>query len=241
MTALSQFRVLSFDCYGTLIDWERGLCDAFRPSLAKSNRSIGDEQLLETYAQVETVIQTERPGAKYPDVLREAHHRVMDRLELPRDEVQASQFGDSIGDWPAFPDSPEALRRLKERFKLVILSNIDRASFELSRRRLGIDFDAIITAEDVGSYKPAMGHFDRCAELIQKWGIKKSQWLHVAQSLFHDHVPAKSLGLSTAWINRREGKIGSGATPVASLQTPPDWETPTLAALADLVDASFDR
>lgn len=241
MSALSHFKVLSFDCYGTLIDWERGLCDAFRPSLEKADRSIGDEQLLETYAQVESVIQTESPGATYPLVLREAHHRVMDRLGIARDEALASQFGGSIGDWPAFPDSPEALKRLKERFKLVILSNIDRASFELSRRRLGIDFDTIITADDVGSYKPAMGHFNRCDELIQKWGIERSQWLHVAQSLFHDHLPAKSLGLSTAWINRREGKIGSGATPVASLPTQPDWKTPTLAGLADLVDASFER
>ncbi len=239
MTPLSQFKVLTFDCYGTLIDWERGICDALRPWLNRNGPPIDDEALLAAFARIEKVVEGETPELPYPQVLRATYARLAESLSMPSDAASAYALADSIGDWPAFADSPDALQRLKRRYKLVILSNVDRSSFARSNQRLGVEFDAIITAEDVGSYKPAMGHFTRAAELFKKWGVNPEEWLHVAQSLFHDHAPAKSIGLATAWIDRRRGRAGTGATPAIRLATPPDWSTATLGEFADLVDASF--
>ncbi|HEY7625680.1 MAG TPA: HAD family hydrolase, partial [Ilumatobacteraceae bacterium] len=142
-------------------------------------------------------------------------------------------FGSSVKDWPAFPDSSEALQRLARRFKLIILSNIDRRSFSASRELLGVHFDAVITAEDVGSYKPRRGHFDRLFEELEKLGVPRERLVHVAESLFHDHQPAAALGLPSVWIHRRHGKGGTGATAEPSSEVSPTWRFTSMAEFAD--------
>jgi len=143
----------------------------------------------------------------------------------------------SVPDWPAFPDSAEALERLGRRFKLIILSNVDRDSFASSSKRLGVTFTSIITAQDVGCYKPSARNFEALDDEIRRLGIAKRKLLHVAQSLFHDHVPAKQAGLPTVWINRRHDNPGWGATPAPQAGVTPDWTFTSMAAFADAVEA----
>lgn len=229
---MGPFRALTFDCYGTLIDWETGILSTLRPWAIRRGVSAADEALLAAFARSESAAERAEPGANYRDILR----RVMTRLgaDLGGNVTDADReaLAGGVGRWPAFSDSAEALRRLKSRFRLVITSNVDRASFVGSASQLGDPFDAVITAEDVGSYKPAMGHFVRAEALMRErgWITDRTQWLHVAQSLYHDHVPAKSLELTTAWIDRR-GRAG-GATPEAS-GVSPDIVCRTLRELAD--------
>jgi 2-haloalkanoic acid dehalogenase type II len=149
---------------------------------------------------------------RYSELLERVHDRLCDDLGVDRDPAEAAAFGESVGDWPAFPDSAEALAYLKGHFQLVILSNVDRRSFSGSNRRLGVELDRIFTAEDIGSYKPALRNFDYMLEHLAEAGIGKAELLHVAQSLFHDHVPANRLGIASAWIDRRHDKQGAGAT-----------------------------
>jgi putative hydrolase of the HAD superfamily len=236
MPSFDRFRALSFDCYGTLIDWEAGIVAALRRWLDGRRTDLDDEALLAAFADLETGVQAADPGARYPVVLAAVLARLGERLGLSVGRVEAEAFGASVGDWPAFPDSPEALARLASRFRLIILSNIDRASFARSNERLGVRFDAIVTAEDIGSYKPDPRNFVALLSTAAGLGVAKGQLLHVAQSLYHDHVPAKAIGLSTVWIDRRAGRVGGGATPAAPSDLHPDWTFPTLAAFADAVD-----
>jgi 2-haloalkanoic acid dehalogenase type II len=220
-----RFRALSFDCYGTLIDWETGIVDALQPWSARYG--VDDEALLAAFAAHETVVETEHPTMRYPDVLAETLGRMATQFGVDASVEERVAFGASVPHWPAFPDSPAALAALHQRFRLVILSNIDRQSFAASARRLAVEFDLVITAEDVGSYKPNPANFqallDRCA---------RDELLHVAQSLYHDHVPAKAAGLPTVWIDRRHGRADIGATPAAGAVTP-DRTFPSMAAFAD--------
>jgi 2-haloalkanoic acid dehalogenase type II len=153
----------------------------------------------------------------YPDVLAESLRRVATTLGTDVTDDEAREFGASVMAWPAFADTALALRRLQQRYRLIILSNIDRRSFACSNRRLGVDFDLVITAEDVGSYKPALGHFEALFEQLPVIGIERNELLHVAQSLFHDHGPAQQLGLPSVWIDRRAGRPGAGATPAVTV------------------------
>jgi 2-haloalkanoic acid dehalogenase type II len=236
MPAFDRFRALSFDCYGTLIDWESGIVAGLRRWLAGRRPDLDDEALLAAFGELETGVQAADPGTPYPVVLGRVLEALGGRLELPVTSAEAEAFGDSVGDWPAFPDSRDALGRLGRRFKLIILSNIDRASFSRSNARLGVTFDAIVTAEEVGSYKPDPRNFEALLRTTAGLGVEAGELLHVAQSLFHDHVPAKAIGLATVWIDRRAGRPGSGATPAARVEVRPDWTFPTLAAFADAVD-----
>jgi 2-haloalkanoic acid dehalogenase type II len=236
MATFDRFEALSFDCYGTLIDWETGLLAALHRWLAGRRPDLGDEVLLEAFGRHETVEEAADPGARYPEILGRVLTRIGVGVGLPVTADEASAFGGSVGDWPAFADSPEALARLKRRFRLIILSNVDRASFERSNRRLGVEFDAIVTAEDVGSYKPDPRNFSALLDTAGAMGIAADALLHVAQSLYHDHVPAKAIGLSTVWIDRRAGRSGGGATPAAP-EVRPDWTFPSMAAFADAVEA----
>ena len=206
---LSDFKALSFDCYGTLIDWETGLVEALR-SLRENGANAGE--ILEAYGPIEHEIEVEQPGLPYSQLLERVHERLSDRFGVEPDEVEAAKFGASVGDWPAFPDSTEALRYLKQHFKLIILSNVDRLSFAGSNQRLGVEFDHVFTAQDIGSYKPDPRNFEYLLSHLAADGIAKSELLHVAQSLFHDHVPANRMGIASAWIDRRAGKSGGGAT-----------------------------
>jgi 2-haloalkanoic acid dehalogenase type II len=240
MPTFSRYTALSFDCYGTLIDWEAGIVTALRTWLDGRRSDLTGESLLTAFAEVETGVQADDPGAAYPVVLARVIGRLGEQWGIRVSEPDAEAFGASVGDWPAFPDSAEALARLKRRFKLIILSNIDRASFARSNERLGVEFDAIETAEDIGSYKPDPRNFDWLLRRASELGVGEGELLHVAQSLYHDHVPAKAVGLPTVWIDRRADRPGGGATPAAPPDLRPDWTFPTLAAFADAVEAGTD-
>ena len=207
---LSDFKALSFDCYGTLIDWETGISEALRPLADRSGRS--PDELIEAFGPIEHDLEEMHPGMRYSELLEKVHERLCDDLGVERDEREAAAFGESVGDWPAFPDSAEALSYLKGHFQLIILSNVDRSSFAGSNRRLGVEFDHIFTAEDIGSYKPSLRNFEYLLDHLGEAGIGKDDLLHTAQSLFHDHVPANRLGIASAWIDRRHDRPGSGAT-----------------------------
>jgi 2-haloacid dehalogenase len=213
VTNFDSYRALSFDCYGTLIDWETGIVNALQPWAAWRGVDRSSSELLELYGEHESRIEAEHPAMPYPEVLAEVMRRLATSLNLDSSDADCVEFGTSVAAWPAFADTALALRRLKERYPLIIVSNVDRASFAGSNRRLGVEFDLVITAEDVGSYKPARGHFDTLFERLPTLGVARSELLHVAQSLFHDHEPARRLGLPSVWIDRRHDRDGSGATP----------------------------
>lgn len=228
---LAAFKALSFDCYGTLIDWETGISAALAPLAERAGIAAGDEALA-AFATVESRVQEANPDWLYPAVLAEVHRTLADQWGIARNPDDESAFAASVGLWPAFPDTPAALSYLKRHFRLVILSNVDKASFALSNRRLGVEFDHVFTAEEIGSYKPDPRNFEFLVERLEEEGIARSDILHVAQSLFHDHVPANRIGLASAWIDRRSGK-GGGATPEPVPGVRYDCRFETLEALAD--------
>jgi 2-haloacid dehalogenase len=229
---LRDFDALSFDCYGTLIDWEAGIAAVLGPWAREHGMGLDDEGLLTAYAGHEARAELDHPGEAYPDILARSFVATGAGLGVPVSAAEAQLLAVSVPDWPAFPDSHEALTSLAETFKLIILSNVDRGSFAASNVRLGVKFDAVVTAQDVGSYKPSYRNFEALLAKAREVGVGEGRLLHVAQSLFHDHVPAKELGLPTVWINRRHDQPGWGATPPASMVTP-DWEFPSMATFAE--------
>ncbi|MBL8702327.1 MAG: haloacid dehalogenase type II [Alphaproteobacteria bacterium] len=231
---LTDYAALSFDCYGTLIDWESGILAEIRPWLARYRQERSDDAILEAYGVVEAECEHRTPSRLYRDLLVDVHVALAKRWGLPADAAAARRFGDSVPRWPAFPDSAAALAKLKKRFKLIILSNVDRRSFAGSNKRLGVTFDAICTAEDIGSYKPDPRNFAYVKKAVAALGVPADKHLHVAQSLFHDIAPANAAGLPSAWINRRRGKPGGGATPPASAT--PSLEVGSMAEFAALLD-----
>jgi 2-haloalkanoic acid dehalogenase type II len=231
------FDALSFDCYGTLIDWEAGLTAALRRWTAAHGLAIGDEELLAAYSTHEAEAESGHPGDRYPVILARSMRALGAQLGAPVSEAEAQAFAASVPDWPAFADSPDALARLARHYRLIILSNVDRASFAGSNERLGVAFTSILTAEDIGSYKPSPRNFRALAAEREHLGIPDGRLLHVAQSLYHDHVPAKAAGLSTVWIDRRHATPGWGATPEPPAPVTPDWTFPSMAAFADAVEA----
>ena len=229
---LSDFKALTFDCYGTLIDWETGLWNAIRPWVEKAGVKDGREQVLSVFGGIETGVEAKEPALNYRKVLAKVHGEVAKHYGKQPDAAMAAEFGDSIQHWPTFPDTVEALKSLKKHYKLIILSNVDRASFAHSNKKLGDIFDAVVTAEDVGSYKPDRRNFERVEKEVAKLGVPKAQILHTAQSVFHDIVPGRAYGLKTAWINRRHDKAGSGATPPPDPNAKPDFVFDSMGAMA---------
>ena len=227
---LSDFKALSFDCYGTLIDWETGLAAALRPLQERTGAT--SDTLIDAYGPIEHAVEEEFPGLRYSEVLEKVHVRLSERFDVEPDPEEARGFGRSVGDWPAFSDSAEALGYLKQHFKLIILSNVERASFAHSNAKLGVEFDHVFTAEDIGSYKPDLRNFQYMLERLGEAGIAKGDLLHTAQSLFHDHLPANQLGIASAWIDRRHDKPGSGATARPDPMPHFDFRFTTLADLA---------
>ena len=221
------FDALTFDCYGTLIDWEAGLLGAFAPVLAAHDVTVDEEALLVRYAGHEARLEA-GPYLRYRDVLAEGLRGVGAELGFRPNEAEAAIFGGSVVDWPAFPDSAAALARLAGRYRLGVLTNCDDDLFAASNERLGVRFDWIVTAEQVGSYKPSPANFER---LLATVDVPDARILHVAQSLFHDHAPAKRMGLSTVWIDRRHDRPGSGATPPA--EATPNATFHSMASLAE--------
>lgn len=223
---LRNFEVLSFDCYGTLIDWDAGLL----AQLKRFAPDTDDDDLLQRYAGIEAEVEEEHPTMLYRDVVETVVKQLGQDLGRDVPDALAADIGGSVGTWPAFPDSVEALAQLKQHCKLVVLSNVDIKSFSGSAALLGDPFDAVLTAEEIGSYKPGKRNFEALMSYVESIG-GTGKHLHVAQSLYHDHKPAKEFGLPTAWINRRSGKSGEGASG-PSLDVTPDWEFPDMKSFA---------
>ncbi|HVZ10604.1 haloacid dehalogenase type II [Rhodopila sp.] len=228
---LRDFRVLTFDCYGTLIDWETGLLRALAPLRSRAPVTLSDDAVLEAFALREASQQAAAPDMPYSAVLSAVHRQLTTDWDVAADAAADARFGASVGDWPAFPDTAEALRYLKQHYRLVILSNVDHASFARSLPRLGVAFDAVHTAQDIGSYKPDPRNFTYLMDRLAADGFTKPDVLHVAQSLFHDHVPANAIGLASAWIDRRHARGGSGATAPAGGDVRYDFRFPSMADL----------
>ncbi|RPH97826.1 MAG: haloacid dehalogenase [Lysobacterales bacterium] len=248
--SLTEFNVLSFDCYGTLIDWETGIWDALQPLLARNRGGVSRAQALAGFGALEDRIERESPTLPYPQVLAAVHSALAQEHGLRTTPALDRAFGRSVGGWPAFADTAEALRCLQGRYRLAILSNVDRRSFAASNRKLGVRFDAIYTAEDIGSYKPAAANFEYLILKVgEDLGCGRDDLLHVAQSLYHDHVPARAHGLANAWIDRKQlsrgGAWGATASATASVaasvveQPPVDFQFTSMAALAAAAQAAF--
>jgi 2-haloacid dehalogenase len=223
------FDALTFDCYGTLIDWEAGILAGLRKALGPHGVDATDDELLESYAETEARLE-KGPYLRYREILARGVRSIAEGRETAVTDAEAAAFGGSVVDWPAFPDSAGALARLKTRFRLGVLTNCDDDLFAGSNRRLGVEFDWIVTAEQIGSYKPDERNFVALFERLGADGIRQERILHVAQSLFHDHAPAKRLGLTTVWIDRRHGRPGSGATPASEAR--PDAAFSSMADFA---------
>lgn len=209
---LTDFKAMSFDCYGTLIDWETGIVDGLTSLANRASRSLSRDDILVAHARHESAQQRWTPTARYRDLLAMVYRRLAEEWGVPVTWRECVGYGNSVHDWPAFPDSAEALRYLKRHYRLVILSNVDNESFAHANERLGVDFDAIYTAEDIGSYKPAARNFSYMIEKVATLGVGQDALLHTAESLFHDHEPANACGLASCWIHRRAGQDGFGAT-----------------------------
>ena len=226
------FDALTFDCYGTLIDWEAGLLAGLRAVLDPRGIQVTDDALLETYAGFEEAAEA-GPYLRYRDVLVVGLRGVCDGFGIEPTDTEVVAFGGSVVDWPPFPDSAASLARLKARYRLGVITNCDDDLFAASNRRLGVEFDWVITAEQARGYKPRVANFELAFERID---VPRERILHVAQSLFHDHVPAKALGMTTVWIDRRHDRPGSGATPPADAT--PDVVFPDMATFAAAATAS---
>jgi len=231
---LGDFDVLTFDCYGTLIDWETGILAALHAALPEVEApAASDDALLEAFARHDAAIEA-GPYLPYREILARTLRAIAAELGAAVSDEAATTFGWSVVDWPAFPDSAAALADLAARFRLGVITNCDDDLFAASERRLGVAFDPVVTAQQTRRYKPNPRGFELMFERV---GLPTSRILHVAQSLFHDHVPAKRLGLSTVWVNRRAGRPGSGATPPADAA--PDLVVPDMRTLADLAVAAI--
>ncbi|MBS7696431.1 MULTISPECIES: haloacid dehalogenase type II [unclassified Chelatococcus] len=209
---LTDFKVLTFDCYGTLIDWESGMVEGLKPLTSKVQRPLTRNEILQAHARHESTQQRHTPAMRYRDLLAIVYKRLAEEWGVTVSHEDCVTYGLSVRNWPAFQDSPGALQYLKKFYKLVILSNVDNETFTYSNKKLQVDFDAIITAEDIGSYKPDLKNFEYMIETLGNMGLGKGDILHTAESLFHDHKPANAIGLASCWIHRRHQDEGFGAT-----------------------------
>ncbi len=209
---LTDFKALTFDCYGTLIDWESGMIAGLKPLTDRAGRALSRDQILEAHARHESAHQAQTPAKPYRDLLPTVYRRLAEEWGVAVSWEECAAYGQSVKDWPAFSDSAYALDYLKQHYKLVILSNVDNESFAASNEKLQVDFDAIYTAEDIGSYKPSDRNFEYMVRMLEGIGVAKSEILHTAESLFHDHAPANRHGLASCWIYRRYEQEGFGAT-----------------------------
>jgi 2-haloacid dehalogenase len=227
MLDLSQFEWLSFDCYGTLIDWESGILAYIRPLLERKGSKVSADQILNLYSEFEPRRQ-EPPYRTYREVLAGVMRDFAAEFHVEVTDEEARGLPDSIRDWEPFPDTVAALGELKSRCKLAVLSNIDDDLFRFTAPKLGVGLDAVVTAQQVGSYKPSLQNF---AILLERLQSDKRRLLHVAESLFHDVAPARSLGIATVWVNRRQGRPAAATRFIAEQ---PDIEVASIGELAHL-------
>jgi 2-haloacid dehalogenase len=224
------FKALTFDCYGTLIDWDSGISDLVRPWLSDMQSAVPPDLVVSTFALMQARHQQVRPAPLYPEVLRRTWRDIEEQFGWDARPDHAEAFARSVGLWKPFPDTVESLRYLWRSYKLGILSNVDNASIASTLKLLEVPLSTVVTAEDVNSYKPGLAHFEEAIRRFAASGIRKNEILHVAQSKHHDMIPGRQFGLTTVWVNRRHGKKGTGATLAASAD--PDL---TVNSLADLV------
>lgn len=228
MLDFARFQVLTFDCYGTLIDWETGIFSTLRPLVAAHGKTVSDFELLNLYSELES--EAERGEFHtYREVLQSVVRGFGERLGFNPTEPEVRSLPDSLASWPPFPDTVAALRELKRRYRLAIMSNVDDDLFAPTARCLDVAFDEVITAQQAGAYKPSLKIFQLAQRRL---GVDAAQWLHVGQSIYHDVIPAKSLGIATVWVNRPSPRPGAGAAKAASGR--PDLEVPDLKTLAQL-------
>ncbi len=226
----SRFTTISFDCYGTLIDWESGILPVLRAVLARHGQSLSDAAILELYGEFEAEAES-GPYLSYRDVLQAVVRAFADRFRFHASSDEIRSLDRSVSDWPPFSDTVAALGELRKGYKLAVISNIDDDLFAETRKRLDVEFSAVITAEQARSYKPSLNNFQMALRTL---AISPDRLLHAAQSVYHDVVPARSLGISTVWVNRKSARPGIGA--VRSSAAPasekrPDLEVPDLASL----------
>ncbi len=234
---LKDFQALTFDVYGTLIDWETGIFEALRPLTDRLAETPTREAVLQAHARHESAQQVATPGRRYADLLATVYSRLSEEWRTPASWDECVAYGQSIGRWPAFPDAADALRRLKSRYRLFVLSNVDNASFAASNEKLGVDFDGVYTAEDVGAYKPADANFEYMLNRLESdFGLDGSDILHTAQSLFHDHAPANRFGLANAWIDRQRLSEGGDWGATARVGTRPTVAF-TFFSMREMADA----
>jgi 2-haloalkanoic acid dehalogenase type II len=237
MPNLSDFKILTFDTYGTLIDWESGIYNALLPLIERTDPAPDRNQALEVFGEEETHLELTQPGLIYSSLLSECYHAIAKRWNIEATNYEARIFGQSVKHWPAFPDSPAALQKLRQHYLMATLTNCDRISYMGSNARLEFEWDSIYTAQDAGSYKPALRNFEFLFERVrQDFGILPQEILHVAQSLTHDMVPATKMGMNTVWINRRHGQEGFGATIPPKEPYNIDWEFSSMKDFAEAVE-----
>jgi len=231
---LSDFTTLTFDCYGTLIDWESGMLAGLATLTEQLPKPLSRDEILQAHAYHESTQQKWTPAMRYSDLLAIVYKRLAESWGLSATTDACNAYGQSVKDWPAFSDSAESLQYLKQHYKLVILSNVDNQCFAGSNKRLQIEFDAIYTAEDVGSYKPSDRNFEYMLQHMAHTGTSHQNILHTAESMFHDHVPGKRHNLASCWIYRRHDQHGFGAT-----MNPGDLPTVDFQfnSMADMVEA----
>lgn len=225
-------RLITFDCYGTLIDWESGMLAALRPIFSRSGRKITDAQLLEHYGEAEAELEA-GPYLPYRQVLSLAAQQMGRSLKAETSAQQGALFAESLIQWDPFPDTVAALQAMAQKFRLGIISNVDDDLFAETRKKLGVEFEFVVTAQQVQSYKPSLRNFQ---EALRRGGVEKNQLLHAGQSLYHDVAPANSLGIKNVWVNRPSVRPGSGAARPAQAQ--PTYEVRSLAELARLVNVA---
>jgi 2-haloacid dehalogenase/putative hydrolase of the HAD superfamily len=230
MIDFDRFKVLTFDCYGTLIDWETGIEDVVRPWIAQMGAAVPLDLVVSSFAIHQAKHQQVRPALLYTEVMARAWRDIEGTFGWEPNADRAAAFATAAGDWPPFADTVASLRYLSQFYKLAILSNVDNASLKRTLRLLEVPFTLTVTAEDVGSYKPGLPHFNRAFEELGRQGFAKDEILHVAQSKHHDIAPGRQLGLTTVWVNRRHDRKGSGAT--LATEAEPHL---TVTSLAELV------
>jgi 2-haloacid dehalogenase len=228
MLDFTRFKVLTFDCYGTMIDWETGIFSALRPILAAHRKEISDSAILQLYSELEASAE-QGEFQPYRDVLQSVVRGLGERLGFSPTAAEVRSLPESLAHWQPFPDTVEALRKLKSLYQLAVISNVDDDLFASTAPKLGVAFDHVITAQQAGCYKPCLRMFTLAEERI---GVTRDQWLHVGQSIYHDVIPAQALGLATVWVNRPSPRPGAGAAKVATGK--PDLEVPDLRTLAEL-------
>ncbi len=209
---LKDFKALTFDVYGTLIDWESGMIEGLKPLTERVARPLTREEILQAHAHPESTAQRWTPAKRYRDLLPTVYRRLAEEWGLETTWDECETYGRSVDTWPAFPDSADALAELKKHYKLFVLTNTDNQSFSHANAKLGVQFDGIYTAEDIGSYKPAPRNFQYMLESLARLGVDKKDVLHVAESLFHDHTQANAFNLANCWIHRQHDREGFGAT-----------------------------